>query len=110
MKMITFVNFAAFMDDGEAATGAIAANRNWAIATDDRKAIRFLEQNVPSIKIVSTLELVKHWADSVIPPAETVQMVLQNIRTLARYIPNVNHPLYKWWEANIGGSSLLGAN
>src|SRR5947208_17094709 len=34
----TFIDFAVHLDDGEAMTGAIAVHRNWAIATDDRKA------------------------------------------------------------------------
>lgn len=102
-EMISFVNFAVSLDDGEAATSAIAVNRDWAIATDDLKAIRFLEQTISSIKIVSTLDLLKHWVDNTHPPASIIKTTLENIRTQAHYVPSVRHPLYKWWEIHIAG-------
>jgi hypothetical protein len=41
----TFVNYASLLgDDGESATCAIAVHREWAIATDDRKAISFFNE------------------------------------------------------------------
>ena len=43
----TWVNLATVLDDGEAVTGAIAFHRNWAIATDDRAAIRLFEREAP---------------------------------------------------------------
>jgi len=100
-EMIAFVNFAAVMDDGEASSSAIAVSRGWAIATDDQKAIRFLEQNVSGVKIVTTLDLVKHWVDREHPPAEAVRMALENIRNRARYIPHARHPLFRWWNTHI---------
>ena len=36
----SFINYAAILDDGESATCAIAVQRKWAIATDDRKPER----------------------------------------------------------------------
>ena len=57
-----FINYASEIDDGEAATGAIAINRNWAIATDDKKATKFLSQESPSLQIVSTPEIIKYWS------------------------------------------------
>lgn len=38
----TYVNLALQLDDGEAATGALAIHRGAVVATDDRKAIRIL--------------------------------------------------------------------
>jgi hypothetical protein len=102
VEMITFVNFAASIDDGEATTGAIAVTRNWAIATDDRLSIRFLKQSAPTLPIVSTLDLVKHWVDTTHPHADIVRTTLQNIRNRARYIPYATHPLYRWWATHIG--------
>lgn len=102
VEEIAFVNFAATLDDGEAITGAIALARNWAIATDDRKAINFLMRTVPAVPIVSTLELLQHWVETTCPSREIVQTALRNIRTRARYEPGQNHPLYIWWQACIG--------
>jgi predicted nucleic acid-binding protein len=102
-EMNAFINFAAVMDDGEAATSAIAVSRDWVIATDDRKAIQFLRQNVAEVRIVTTLELLKHWVDTVHPPADTVRTVLENIRSRAHYIPHTRHHLYGWWATCIKG-------
>ena len=64
----SFVNFAAELDDGEAVTGAIAMHRNWGIATDDRKARRVFARTNPHVQLLSTPELIKHWADTHNPP------------------------------------------
>ena len=42
----TFVELAALVDDGEAITGALAAHRQCALATDDRKARRVLGERI----------------------------------------------------------------
>ena len=40
----TYINFAERLDDGEAITGAIAVNRNWAIATDDLASVKLFQK------------------------------------------------------------------
>jgi len=40
----------------EAITGAIAVNRNWAIATDDLASIKLFQKTAPQIALVSTLD------------------------------------------------------
>lgn len=94
-----YVNFAAFLDDGEAITSAIAVKRNWAIAIDDRRSINFLKRAVPTLPIISTLELIKHWVETTNLPAHEVKAALSNIRIRARYKPGSSHPLYAWWQA-----------
>ncbi len=94
----TFLNFAAELDDGEAITGAIAVHRNWAIATDDKKAIRLFQQEAPENQIISTPEIIKHWANSHNPSSETIKTVLRNIRSRGWYFPDKQHPLFDWWQ------------
>lgn len=97
-----FVNFATFLDDGEAITSAIALERNWAIATDDRSSINFLQRAVPTLPIISTLELMKHWVDTTHLPASAIQVALRNIRVQARYRPGSDHALYAWCQTYLG--------
>jgi hypothetical protein len=98
----TFVNYAFAMgDDGESATGAIAVHRGWAIATDDKKAISFFQQEVSQLKIVSTLEVVKYWSEQSGLNASELQNVLEAIRVKGRYIPDKGHPLQGWWKSAI---------
>ncbi|QNP29600.1 hypothetical protein [Cylindrospermopsis curvispora] len=49
IEATNFVNYTVEIDDGEAATGAIAISRGWAIGTDDKKATKFLSQESPSL-------------------------------------------------------------
>jgi hypothetical protein len=96
---ITALNFAAFsLDNGEAITGAIAVHHKWAIALDDRSAISLLKREAPQLQLITTPEIIKHWADSSAPHPELVREVLQNIDKLGRYRPPRDHPLIAWWR------------
>ncbi len=94
-----FINYASVLDDGEAAICAVAIERDWAIATDDRRAISFFQQEAPALPILSTLEVVKHWSEKTNLDPAALKLALSAIRTEGRYMPNRNHPLLDWWEA-----------
>ncbi len=91
----SFVGLAAVIDDGEAMTGAIALNRGYSVAIDDRKARRVLGERAPGMRLVSTLELVQHWATVV--TSQEVILVLRAMQNGARYVPGQRDPLYDWW-------------
>lgn len=86
------------LDDGEAITMAIAKHRHWAVATDDRRAIRIFNSQYGHIQIISTPELVKHWQEIMNPKAEVLQQTLADIESKANYLVGKMHPLYKWWQ------------
>jgi predicted nucleic acid-binding protein len=92
------VNFAASVDDGEAVTCAIALNRAWTIGIDDRRAVSVFARAAPHIQVVSSLELLKHWADSTGETAPAIREALQNVRQYANFELNERHALYSWWE------------
>lgn len=94
----TYINLAERLDDGEAITGAIALNRNWAIATDDSASMRLFQTKAPDIALVSTLDLVKFWVDTEEPNIDIVRETLLNIRVRGKYEPHRNHPLIEWWQ------------
>lgn len=93
-----FVSFAASLDDGEAITGAIAAARDWCLATDDKRARNVLVSQVPAVQLLSSPELVKQWADGTGADAETIRGVLHRIERHGHYTPPASHPLYLWWR------------
>jgi hypothetical protein len=98
----TFVNYVFAMgDDGESATGAIAVHRNWAISTDDKRAISFFKKEAPQIQLISTLEMVKHWSQKTRLTPSKLRLVLHNIRVKGRYTPHKNHALIDWWEKSM---------
>ncbi|VXD22021.1 conserved hypothetical protein [Planktothrix serta PCC 8927] len=95
----TFINYAFELgDDGESATCAIAVHREYAMATDDKKAITFCKKEALNLQIFSTLEIIKYWSESANINPEKLRTVLDNINVKGRYIPHRNHPLLSWWE------------
>ena len=94
------LNFAAVpaLDDGEAVSSAIAVLRQWSLGTDDRDVISFFMQNIPQLHLISTLDIVKYWADATAPQLTTIRIVLENIQNRACYQPHNKHHLYRWWK------------
>lgn len=99
----TFVALAALVDDGEAITGALAAHRQCALATDDRKARRVLAERTPTVPLLSTLELLKLWADGAEVPDTELREAMEGMRMGASYLPGPRHPLSRWWRSIIEG-------
>jgi len=97
----TLVNLAASMHDGEANTCAIALCRRWDIASDDHKVLAVIRRLAPHIRVVTTPELLKHWADSTQVSADQLSTVLKNIQQRANYWPGQKHVLYSWWQTAI---------
>lgn len=101
---VRFINYSAALgDDGEAITGAIAAERNWAIGTDDGAATKFFNQHCNTLQVVSSLQMLKHWADYTSLPVAELGTALRLIRVRGRYQPRARHSLYAWWQANYNG-------
>jgi predicted nucleic acid-binding protein len=98
LEEIDAVNFSAVVGVGEAFTCAIAKNRDWAIATDDKRAIKFVSETVPHLQVVTTPELIKHWAETDKVQVEAVRQVLANIHAQGHYLPPKDHVLHKWWR------------
>ncbi|MEC4815701.1 MAG: hypothetical protein SAK29_20860 [Scytonema sp. PMC 1069.18] len=94
----SFVNYAVNLDDGESATCAIAVHRQWAVATDDDKAIKFLQKNFPHLQILSTPEIIKHWSEQESIDSSILSNVLNAIKIQGRYVPPKNDPLRNWWQ------------
>ena len=99
-----FVHYATqFRSDGEAMCIAIAEQRGWVVATDDRKAIRIAQR--AGLAIVSCPELVKRWANATGPDQTTLLKVLQDIQMLAQFKPNPAMPEYQWWIDELAKAS-----
>lgn len=96
---ITFVNFAAEVDDGEAITGTIAFHRDWAVGSDDGAATDTFRRLAPQQQIVTTPELIKHWVDSASPARKAIADTLRAIRHQGKYGPSRDHFLHDWWHS-----------
>jgi hypothetical protein len=95
-ELDAFVRYAAiFRSDGEAMCLALAAERKWIVATDDRRAIRIAKQD--GLTVVSCPELIKAWSDATNPDQESLIRVLSDIQVLAQFRPNPTLPHAQWW-------------
>ncbi len=100
----TYVNLAAHLDEGEAITGALAFHRDCSVATDDRKARRVLRQYSASMELLSTLDLLKQWAERGQAPRDKLGAAVAKMRTGASYVPGRRDPLYPWWRSIVRGT------
>lgn len=92
-----FVRFAEELDDGEAASLAVATHRGWSIATDDRKARRVASAHDANLEIVSTSTLIRCWAESTSVPRGTIRTALRRIETRATFAPPRHDENRSWW-------------
>lgn len=94
-----FVEMAVTLDDGEAACFAIAKNRSWLLATDERPTERLAQKH--GLAIITTPEIIKRWADQTKATKARVAQVLRNIQTFANYLPRKTLPLHEWWTSSV---------
>jgi predicted nucleic acid-binding protein len=96
-----YVSYALELDDGEAMSLAIAQSRNLALATDERKARRIAQENVPLLSLISTAEIIRAWAEG--KERRDVIAVVRSILIRARFRPADSDPLAFWWNEMLAG-------
>lgn len=92
------VRFAADLDDGEASVCALAVVHGGAVATDDRKALRMLDQKERAVPVLQTPELLQEWAGSGVADV-AVREALTGVRVRGRFYPRGDAPAFAWWES-----------
>jgi hypothetical protein len=97
-----YVSLLEHLDDGEAATLAVAINRTSGVATDDRKARRHLMSRAPHLLLRSTLDLLHEWCRHRSPPDVEITQLLKNVRERGRFLPPRGDPLAHWWTSALG--------
>jgi predicted nucleic acid-binding protein len=94
-----FVAFASRLDDGEAVCMALAKNRNWSLATDDRLAIKLA--NEQGVQVLTTAQLLKQWSTHSNASPEKCATALRNIQRFARFVPRPGSPEADWWRSRL---------
>jgi predicted nucleic acid-binding protein len=97
IETVSFVELARSIDDGEAATIAVAIHRRLGVATDDRKAVRLAESQSSSIEVVRTSQLMRRWADNSNAIQIQVREAIRTIQRRANYVPPRDDPHLDWW-------------
>lgn len=97
VELDAYIELARDIDDGEAATIAIARSRSIPMATDDRKARRVaIESGVASP--TGTTSLLRRYVEEESLTLEETSVILQCVRDLASYVPRQSDESYGWWE------------
>lgn len=95
-----FVDYAAKLDDGEAATMAVAVSRSLPLATDDKAALRLCtEMELPQPTCTSAL-LRKYSMEAGLTPKE-VQRILHMVNDQASFMPPRTDPEHTWWMEHL---------
>lgn len=92
-----YVDLTRMIDDGEAATIAIAVKRSLLLATDDRRARRVCaDLHLPEPG--RTLGILHSYADAASLSQPQIREILVKIRDRASFQPPRNDPDQKWWH------------
>lgn len=94
----TFVALTVELDDGEAEALALAIHRNLAVATDDRKTLRIINQRFPDVEVFTTPSLLKQWADHCAIDPTRLRYVLRDVQERGNYLPRNDDALRAWWQ------------
>jgi predicted nucleic acid-binding protein len=99
-EFTVYLSLAREVDDGEAATIAVAAQRGLKLATDDRKA-RKLCSRLSLPEPLHTLALLRTYADAAALQHAPLRDLLIRVRDRASFQPPRSDPDYKWWQDSI---------
>ena len=94
-----YVEQSIVVDDGEAMSIAIAANRQLELAIDDKQAANHTRRTFSGIRLWSTPEILKHWVDLGGVNSGVLREALSLIEIRARYFPPKSHALAAWWRS-----------
>jgi hypothetical protein len=97
----SLVNFAVEVDDGEAATCALAYHRGGIVVTDDGKTRRVLPRLAPAVKALTTSQVLRLWADAAYASPAVVRNALLDIQSRANFVCGKRDPLFAWWGDQI---------
>lgn len=93
-----YVQYARFLDDGEAMSMALAKSRGYFLATDDLKARRIYRQEFGSdTGLRSTPGLVRTWSIEQTKSDPEVGAILRAIERRGRFMPRPSDSEYRWW-------------
>lgn len=100
-ELSPYLELASAVDDGEAATIALARSRDLTMATDDRKARRVCaDLGLP--EPTRSLAILHAYADAASLDERTIRERLTRVRRRASFRPALSDPDHKWWSSYVG--------
>jgi predicted nucleic acid-binding protein len=93
----TYVQLASELDDGEAASLAVAHHRQWSFATDDRAARNAVAARGLAITLLSTAQLFRICVEQRHLRGEVIRQMLDAVQRRASFAPPCDDPEFSWW-------------
>lgn len=99
-ELTLYLELASIVDDGEAATIALAIHQRIDLATDDRRARRLCaEQRLA--EPARTVALLYAYAEAARLENDEIRRMLIQVRDRASFLPARSDPHLKWWNDHI---------
>ena len=95
-ELESYIQLAEIIDDGEASCLAIAYNRGFTLATDDRRAINVA--NDLNVSLVTTPDLIQEWIHHKSPNKNQIRDIIRCIERYGRFRPHPSNPKSRWWD------------
>jgi predicted nucleic acid-binding protein len=95
-----YLELAAIVDDGEAATIALAIHHRIELATDDRRARRLCAERSVA-EPVRTVALLHAYSEAARLKNDEARQMLVQVRDRASFLPARSDPHLKWWNDHI---------
>lgn len=96
-----YVCLAQDLDDGEAASLAVAHSRSWILATDDRTAIRHAAATNPPTRVITTAQILRWHAETAGWHDARISKAVRDVLRRASFVPPNSDPEYQWWTAHL---------
>lgn len=99
-ELALYLELASIVDDGEAATIALATHHRIDLATDDRRARRLCAERGVA-EPMRTVALLHAYAEAARLKNDDVRQMLIQVRDRASFQPARSDPNLKWWNDHI---------
>jgi hypothetical protein len=92
-----YVDFARHLDDGEAASIAVAGHRRWLLGTDDKAARRTASHASPLIAVLTTPTVIRRHTQLAGWSPSRIARALRAVEERAAFLPPRDDPDLDWW-------------
>jgi predicted nucleic acid-binding protein len=92
-----YVDLARRLDDGEAASMAVAGHRRWLLCTDDKAARRTASLASPPIVVLTTPTVIRRHTQLAGWSPSTIAQALRAVEEHAAFLPPRDDPDWDWW-------------
>ena len=95
-----YIDLARRLDDGEAASIAVAGHRSWLLATDDKAARRTALRASPLIAVLTTPTVLRRHTQLAGWSTSKIAQAIRAVEDRAAFLPPRDDPDLDWWVSS----------